>query len=691
MRVNRRWLEWLAPATILCAVLVRQAIAAPGAYSANFDSRHDVALSMIAKDAWRGAHTAGMNTLIGLGTHEWGTIRALDPVSIAFRVWGPVTGARVAIVMATLAVAGSIWVWTSVEGLPRLLRAWSAVISVLVFAGGDVAPVIFPDLYAINTTFPMYLAGGVLASACLATSLRAPAASRARLAALALTVTLAWWATVYTHYVVLVAPPLAVVAIVEIARAPSRRMVLRRLLAVACMVTFVLVATGIASYLGGFFADTSAVAMRHVYAWEPRSVRPITSVIVQSILPQHGLRAWSGPAVIAGIVLVGLGAWRRSAPSRRVATAATIALGMSVGYRLSERVWPREIGPSPAYVSWVLFPFIVVALVDAVAALGRRGIERRWSLCLAVGLALVVSVRATSLPLPGIEAWWSSPARHALDDALRPARSSADGSFGGRVVFMPRLASGEVLDAEVTAPFAEAMLSQVPLLNEHSHLQTPAFVEVATALLARPTDPQRRAHLTLRRPDRAILDLFGVRAVVTDAVRVDGYGTGQMASGLASLTRFGSDRIFRSDSFNDGTYSPTRQVMVGGLRGAVRAMSSDGFDPRRDVVVTDVQMPSLSRVSAASVTMRGTDIVLRATAEGHGLLVLPWEYSHCWTALEVADHSPSPTLRPVNGVLLGVVFDRTLAVTLRYEHRRLFGWRNCRLMDLADYRDHAER
>lgn len=666
---------------------VRQVVDAPASYSANFDGRHDMALADLVHDGGASLGTAGINQFVGLGTHEWGLVRQADPISRSFMTWGPVVGARVAVVVSLVVVGTAAYVWATAQGISPRARSWCASLTAQCVAGGSVVPVIFVDLYAINTSFPMYAAGALLMCSAVAWLMR-PIRRTARVAALVTLVLLVhWWAIVYTHYLLLVVPPLACVAICEYLVATDRSAALRSSLAGSAAVISSLAATGVGSFVAGFFGYTAAVAANDSYAWSPRSLRPFSVTFIDALLPQHGLGAGGGLAV--GVILVtSLASYMSKLREvKAVGFLAIVALVFALAYRISERFWWRELGPSPAYVSWILFPFIVPAVVLGLGQLMARA-RGPWlvrPIVLAVVIVSVTLVRATTVDSNPTHAWRTSRGYTALDRSLGAIAFGVGSDFTGRAVFMPRLASPDTLDAEVTAPFAEAMTERIPLLNAHSHLQTPLFVDAMQSLLARASDPQRRAHLTLRSPDRRLLDLFGVRYVVTDSRAVSGYPPGRVDADLAALTKFASVVIHESNSYNDGSFSPTRQHRVDALSDALDLLRDADFDPETEVILAGQSLPRLVAAAQVRVVRTASGLRVRAKSAGTSLIVLPWEYSRCWK-IAGGRTGDSTRLVLVDGVLLGVLFEREVDTSLSFRHQRVLGWRDCRLADLVDYR-----
>src|SRR5208282_3129399 len=97
---------------------------------------------------------------------------------------------------------------------------------------------------------------------------------------------------------------------------------------------------------------------------------------------------------------------------------------------------------------------------------------------------------------------------------------------------------------------------------------------------------------------------------------------------------------------NIGQYSPTKLTRITTAAEGLEAIKSASFDPQQDAVVEEAPPANLVPATLQSVTVEpGPTLHVKAQSSGTGLLVLPFEYSHC-LRLKGEDGS-SATLIPV--------------------------------------------
>lgn len=87
----------------------------------------------------------------------------------------------------------------------------------------------------------------------------------------------------------------------------------------------------------------------------------------------------------------------------------------------------------------------------------------------------------------------------------------------------------------------------------------------------------------------------------------------------------------------------------------------------------------------SSITLTGQDLTVSAVAPGRSMLVLPFEYSACLTAVPRSADDGFIRLLPVDGILTGVLFDGTTTVRITAVNPP---WRTaaCRIEDHAWWR-----
>src|SRR5262249_53587262 len=100
------------------------------------------------------------------------------------------------------------------------------------------------------------------------------------------------------------------------------------------------------------------------------------------------------------------------------------------------------------------------------------------------------------------------------------------------------------------------------------------------------------------------------------------------------------------------------------------------------VVVTETRLKQpLVPASRAELVYTGEGFHIRAESSGHSVLVLPAQFSHCWTAKGTGE----PSLFRANAMQLGVSFTRTLDARLIFRLGPILAG-SCRVKDLRDLR-----
>jgi hypothetical protein len=94
-------------------------------------------------------------------------------------------------------------------------------------------------------------------------------------------------------------------------------------------------------------------------------------------------------------------------------------------------------------------------------------------------------------------------------------------------------------------------LDSIPTLMQYSPLITPSYYLLLTDFLSRPTDLQLRNVLVLTRPNQRLLQLWGVRFLITDFE--PGFGTSEFTLPVPGEEAL---RLFELDERNLGNYSP---------------------------------------------------------------------------------------------------------------------------------------
>ena len=215
----------------------------------------------------------------------------------------------------------------------------------------------------------------------------------------------------------------------------------------------------------------------------------------------------------------------------------------------------------------------------------------------------------------------------------------------------------------------------IPTLFQYHTFITPPYYLTVTDFLATADDHQLRSVIVMTRIDPLMLALWGVRYVITDMQTT----AGREVSSLPTR-RSGTLHLVELSNPNLGNYSPVAEVRARDFADAMHAMHQDNFDGSRTVVTMD------GALDRPLVPARQVELVytkhgfhLTATSDGHSVLVLPVQYSHCWTA----DGAGNPVLFRADAMQLGVSFSGKLDARLVFRLGPILAGQ-CRVDDLHD-------
>jgi hypothetical protein len=214
----------------------------------------------------------------------------------------------------------------------------------------------------------------------------------------------------------------------------------------------------------------------------------------------------------------------------------------------------------------------------------------------------------------------------------------------------------------------------IPTLLQHNSFTTPAYYLMLSRFLSRPEDKQMRSIIVLTRPDVRMLKLWGVRYVIADFE--PGFGTSRVTlpvSGQQSLS------LVELEDFNRGQYSPTKVVNAKDFHSALDVMRGPSFDGSREVVAETDLPESLQAANNVELKVEKYGLSIRASSSGQSLLVLPAQFSHCWSAHGEGD----PVLFRANVMQLGISFKGRLDASLLFRYGPILAG-HCRLEDLRD-------
>jgi len=214
----------------------------------------------------------------------------------------------------------------------------------------------------------------------------------------------------------------------------------------------------------------------------------------------------------------------------------------------------------------------------------------------------------------------------------------------------------------------------IPTLFQYDSFRSPPYYLVLTDFFTRPTDRQERSGLTLTRIDAPMMRLLGVRYVITD-LNTD---AGKLVTEIP-VTGHANLRLVELADVNVGNYSPTEIERVPDFRSGLAALHDQKFDGRRKVL-TDVELNGpFVPAKFERLVYEKDGFHLQADSAGVSMLVLPIQYSHCWSV----EGEGAPGLFRANLMQLGVRFRGKLDAKLVFRYGPILA-SACRMEDLRD-------
>jgi hypothetical protein len=168
---------------------------------------------------------------------------------------------------------------------------------------------------------------------------------------------------------------------------------------------------------------------------------------------------------------------------------------------------------------------------------------------------------------------------------------------------------------------------------------------------------------TLVDAQAARLALVGVRFVVAREVPY------LPVPDLPRMWSWGNYAVHEVPNPNTNGYGVRRLDFAPDLTMELRAMRDPSFNPRETAVLSQSEMADLgdgrelSPLESSQIDFAGQQLHIVANSAGRSLMVVPFKYSHCWQPIW---SGAAGGVHRVDTSLIGVVFDKTVDLTLRW-------------------------
>ena len=373
-----------------------------------------------------------------------------------------------------------------------------------------------------------------------------------------------------------------------------------------------------------------------------------------------------------------------------------VALGFI--YVRNPEIWD---GPSPNYFEFMVWPiygiflsFVLVVFISMATDLARKRfnlLQKISDMNVVMSLIVFFSLTASFVAIPPQKNWEFPAQENRVLEELRAIAVKPGSDFKGREMTftglnLPNGISWNDLQKNDYVPIisnfgtdfrkADLWIRSIPTLTEYSQTISPTSYRLLLALLGKDGDKQVRNMVTLRRVSYPALAMLGVTMIVTDK-QLDDL---ELITSLASKSH--SIFLYKIPSANLGDYSPTEVIQGKPNAYVLSQMKKISFDPKKIVFVSDsLQTPKLQKATASNLKLLRNGYRVTASSLGHSMLLLPVEFSSCWSLSSNRSNVDVPRIVRANFGLTGLVFNQSMDVNLEYKHS-LFTNQSCRLSDL---------
>ena len=499
----------------------------------------------------------------------------------------------------------------------------------------------------------------------------------------------------------LIAPILALFGLCQLFSAPSRREMIAKTVGAACAIGLFVLA-GAAHFVLGLLKFTA------VYFFPSDFLNDRMTAGFVSIAFQGKAGA---TLFVLGCLGASIAAVHGGRRARTLGRALLACAGLIVVLGLITLKFDFWRGPSPLYFEFLLWPFYAVfaaVLLRTALDLGwrlaasrrttasaarfrERGVAVMGTVALAPWAVVLLSANPGSArfhPYPPVK----SPIVATLERevGLAPGRE-----FRGRVATLTGRGNVDrpyswfdlhALDARLIQKLGNdhrmvgLWYYDVPTLIEYSPLITPPFHLFARTFFALPGDRQVRNVVTLRKAHASMLAAIGVRFVLTDSLLAEG-----TLRARASLDELGELYLYELPSPNLGQYSPTIGVRSSSASETLALLARREFDTQRSFVSAIAPPGDLTRASSVRIIADRSELRVDAKSAGRSVILLPIEFSHCLRLQPTGESKEPPTLFRANLLQAAILFDSTLAASIRY-FTGPFQDQTCRLKDAEEIR-----
>lgn len=448
--------------------------------------------------------------------------------------------------------------------------------------------------------------------------------------------------------------------------------------------TICLLLLGTADYVQGFYRNTAAAEIPLTRFNNP-SLRNVPKFLFETFFPSPSPTGNNEVQFIFAFLLVLFilkGVFLNKFRTKLWFTTFVIFI-LLLTYRVYQTQWVYEKGPNHNYLVWMLSIFYIagpICLLFEVASklLGRfkrlRHSFFKFAFCL-IPLANLIFVMSPLSSVYEVEADSSAGMSYSDDfnlEAVQDIALNIERQFRGRVVYLKEQPN-----------YPDLIVRQVPLLNDYSHNLTPFAYRFYKEFLFDPVDTQRRNHFLFGAQNLEIYGLLGVKYYVT--TESDSINALRQESDLRKVNSSPTLSLFEHADPNIGNFSPISVSVSSSLMKTFQIMKQANFQPNIDVVVQENYSFELVPMTTSKLLVNDDSLRITAVSNGTSMVIVPLEFSSCLNLVELSSTSKMLDYRIVDGLLLGITFEKNLDIAISLEFGLLQN-SDCRLKDLNFYR-----
>jgi len=243
---------------------------------------------------------------------------------------------------------------------------------------------------------------------------------------------------------------------------------------------------------------------------------------------------------------------------------------------------------------------------------------------------------------------------------------------------------GKKLFTEFSSDFRQGTLwiNNIPTLFEVNQLITPRSYFILTSTLGRKDDIQTRNFVLTRNYDERVLQLLGISHVLSDNPLKESRSLKLIASDIG---RDASIYLYEQEDYNSGNFYASHLEVTNDIFSKrsidllLNPVNGGTFFTEKLVTKASLTAPEYSSLSFSHGSFR-----LHAKSQGKSVVILPIEYSNCWSFIENPNNGVFQSF-PVNGALIGILFRSQINLEFSYKFGPFVN-QNCRVKDFLEFR-----